>query len=177
MVCRRSCFVLLVMVLALPLSACEMPKIVLSTPVWVTSVPVSFSGNVHVVEHHLTSDNSFTCAVDTTGKLAVDEKGKVVLVTQGGTFAVGEDGQCVEQGIDKGWQIEGQVELPTRPYLKFTTCSSGHLRAEGSAEYIVAGYQQNTQTSKLTGGITCYDENNKPVSEFGLYLIAEEPRR
>jgi hypothetical protein len=177
MVCARSRFLLLVIVLLLSFTACELPKIAPSALVWVTNLPISFSGSVHVVEHHVTSDNNITCALDTIGKLAVDEKGKVVFTTQGGTFTVGKDGNCVEQGKDEGWQIEGQVELPTSPYLKFNTCSSGHLRAEGSAEYIVAEYQQDTQTSKLTGGITCYDENNIPVSEFGLYLTAKEPRR
>ncbi len=177
MFCSRCRFVLLVIVLALALSACELLKISLSEPVWVTNVPISFSGKVHAVEYHVTSDNSITCALDTIGMLTVDAKGRVVFNTQGGTFTVSQDGQCVDQGKDKGWQVEGQVEQPILPYLKFTTCSRGHLRAEGSAEYVVAQYQQDTQTSKLTGGITCYDENNQPVSEFSLYLMAQEPRK
>ena len=46
-----------------------------------------------------------------------------------------------------------------------------------AAEHIVAEYQQDTQTGKLTGGVTCYNENNKPVSEFAFYLAATEPRK
>jgi hypothetical protein len=177
MFCAHCRFFLLVIILTLCLSVCELPKISFSEAVWVTNLPISFSGNVHVVEDHAINDTSITCAVDTTGVLKVDEKGKVSFTTQGGTFTVDKDGQCFEQGKDKGWQVEGEVDLPTLPNLIFTTCDNGQLRAEGSAEYIVAAYHQDTQTSKLTGGITCYGENNKPVSEFSLYLTAEEPRK
>jgi len=130
-----------------------------------------------VVEHHATGSASFTCAIDTDGMLIVDEKGKVVFTTQGGIFTIGSDGQCLEQGKDKGWHMEGQIEMPSSPYLKFTTCAGENMRAEGSAEYIVAKYEQDTQTGKLTGGSTCYDENNQPVSEFGFYMTAEEARK
>jgi hypothetical protein len=172
-----SRFAFLVIILALFLSACELPKVSFSAPVWVTNVPISFSGKVHAVEYHVTSGNNITCALDTTGILTVDVKGKVVFNTQGGIFTISQDGQCIDQGKGKGWEVEGQIEQPILPYLKFTTCSNGHMRAEGSAEYVVAQYQQDTQTSKLTGGITCYDENNQPVSTFSLYLTAQEPRK
>jgi hypothetical protein len=176
MVFSRIRFVLLVIVLALPLSACNLPGMSFSAPVWVTNVPVSFSGSVHVVEYHFTSAANFSCAVDAQGVVAVDKEGNAALTTQGGTLAANADGQCAGLGKEKGWQVEGQVEQPSLSYLKFTTCSNGQLRAEGSAEYVVMQYETDTQISKLTGGITCFDKNNKPISTFSFYLTTKEPR-
>ena len=174
---RSSALLCLAILLVLSASACNLPSITFHGPVWVTNLPVTFTGKTHAVEHHLSGGKSFTCAVDTTGALTVNEKGGVVFTIQGGTFTVDASGNCVEQAEGQGWRVEGQTELPGQPLLKFTTCNNGRYRAEGSAEYIVAAYQQDTQTSKLTGGITCYDAQNKPIAEFSLYLTATEPRK
>jgi hypothetical protein len=172
-----SALLCLAVLLVLSSSACSLPSITFQEPVWVTDLPVTFTGRFYVVEHHTSGGKNFTCSTDTTGALTVDSKGGVAFTTQGGVFLIGADGQCIEQGKDQGWQVEGQVEQLSQPYLKFTTCSKGRYRAQGSAEHVVAQYQQNTQTGKLTGGVTCYDENIKPVSEFAFYLAATEPRK
>jgi hypothetical protein len=158
-------------------SACSLPSISFQEPVWIIDLPVTFTGRFNVVEHHTFGGKNLTCASDTTGTLTVDRKGGVNITTQGGIFKISAEGACIEQGKDQGWQAEGQVEQPSQPYLKFTTCSQGRYRAKGSAEHIVADYQQDTQTGKLTGGVTCYDANDRPVAEFAFYLAATEPRK
>jgi len=165
------------LVLVLSASACDLPSITFHEPVWITNVPITFNGRFNVVEHHTFAGKSLSCSTDTTGALTVDRKGSVTFTTRGGVFSIDANGQRVEQGKDQGWRVEGQVEPPGQPFLKFTTCSQGRYRAEDSAEHIMAEYQQDTQTGKLTGGVTCYNENNKPASEFAFYLAATEPRK
>ena len=52
---------------------------------------------------------------------------------QSGALMASAGGPCLEPGKDQGWQVAGPVELPTTPYLKFTTCGSAQRRADGFA--------------------------------------------
>ncbi len=166
--------------LLLSSAACSLPGISFRAPVWIINLPVTFTGRFTVVEHHTFAGQSVSCSKETTGLVTVDRNGKVALTTQGGVFSIDANGQCVDQSQDPGWKAEGEVENPAEPYLKFTGCTSPgatRYRAEGSAEHVVAEYQQTTQTGKLTGGVTCYDEKNKPVSELSFYLMGTETRQ
>ena len=158
-------------------AGCSLPSLSFHAPVWIITLPATFTGRFTVVEHHAFAGKSFTCSSQTTGTVTVDKQGKATVTTQGGVFSISDTGQCVEQGKSQGWQAEGQVENPEQPYLKFTSCNQGKYRAEGSAEHIVAEYQATTQTGKLTGGVTCFDEHNQPVAELSFYLLGSEPRQ